>query len=172
MDVEIKIIIPGRVAIKKNTQKFSFVYTDKFGRKINRPYPLLYYTKVYKDWALSAIKACVETKNKYSDIKFPICFPVNVAVKFYFNSLVKIDLVNMLEGVLDVLAGNAGVYKESFPSHIYQILEDDSVKNIFSLDGTRFYYTPAEEERTEITIKNYKPGDKNATDTNNSRNNI
>ena len=154
--MELKIIIPNQCIVKKNTIQYSMFYKDKQGRRIPRPYPIAYYTKNYINWAKDAIIACGNAKIQHPEIKFPIDEPINLSCHFIFDNQKNVDMSNLLEGVCDVLAGNAGVCKDTIPQSYYQILEDDSVRFICSLDNCRFLYLPAEESRTIVTITSFK----------------
>ena len=59
-----------------------------------------------------------------------------------------------MEGVQDVLAGNRGV--NIADKSYYQILEDDSIRYIGSIDGSRVIHLPGEPPRIEITITDFK----------------
>ena len=105
--------------------------------------------------ACEAIKACAEFKNKHPEITFPITDKFNLKCLFYIDRDTRLDLSNLYEGVQDVLAGNAGVWKESVPKELYQIIEDDSIRFIGSHDGSRVildYVNP----RTEIYLEPFK----------------
>ena len=67
-----------------------------------------------------------------------IDYPVNVECHFYMKTRRKVDLVNLLESVCDVLV-RAG------------ILEDDNSSIVVSHDGSRVHYDK-ENPRTEIII--------------------
>lgn len=69
----------------------------------------------------------------------PIDCPVNVKCYFYMKTHRRVDLVNLLQAVSDMLV-KAG------------ILEDDNSKIIVSYDGSRVYYDK-ENPRTVIFIK-------------------
>lgn len=152
----IKIIIPGLAVVKKNSVRHSFFYKDKSGRAIPRPAPVSYYSPQYKDWAKIAIQTMINFKSRHTDIQFPIQEQINLACKFFFNKNIRIDLTNLMEGVQDVLAGNAGVYKESVPKQYYQIIEDDCTRFVASIDGSRYIYSPSEEPHTEVIITEFK----------------
>ena len=154
--MEIKITLPGQCIIKKNTIQHSFFYKDKQGRRIPRPAPISYYTPNYKEWAKDAIMACGNFKIKHPEIQFPITEQINLSCHFIFNNQKRVDMSNLLEGIQDVLAGNAGVFQDTIPKSYYQIIEDDSVRIICSLDNCRFLYLPAEQPRTEITLTEFK----------------
>ena len=154
--MELRITLPNQCIVKKNTIQYSYFYKDKAGRKIPRSFPIAYYTKNYIDWAKNAIMACGNFKVKHPEIKFPIDTAVNLACHFIFDNQKNVDMSNLLEGCLDVLAGNAGVCKDTIPKSYYQVLEDDSVRFVCSLDGCRFLYLPAEKSRTEIIITDFK----------------
>lgn len=154
--MELKIIIPGMAIVKKNSVRHSFFYKDKSGRAIPRTAPVTYYSPAYKEWAKVAIQHCINWKSRNTSIQFPIQAQVNLAVKFFVNTNAKVDLTNLMEGIQDVLAGNAGVYKDTVPKEYYQILEDDSVRFVGSIDGSRVIYNPSEPPRTEVTITDFK----------------
>lgn len=151
----IQIIIKGNPIVKKNTAKTSVMGKDKNGRLLKRTAPIHWYTDVYKAWAREAIKACAEFKNTHTDMKFPLTDKFNLKCLFYIDRDTRLDLSNLYEGVQDVLAGNAGVWKESVPKELYQIIEDDSIRFIGSHDGSRVildYVNP----RTEIYLTEFK----------------
>lgn len=152
----IQITVPSCPIVKKNTAKMSFMYKDKkSGRLIQRPAPVHYYLEPYKKWAKNAIKACAEFINQHPEMDFPLTGQYNLKCIFYMNVNRVVDLSALYEGPQDVLAGNAGVWKESVPSRLYQIIEDDSTRFIGSHDGSRVvldYVNP----RTEITLTEFK----------------
>lgn len=69
----------------------------------------------------------------------PINVPVQVKCLFYRDSARRVDLVNLLECICDVLVK-------------YGILEDDNCKIIVGHDGSRVY-VDRENPRTEIYIE-------------------
>lgn len=151
----IQIIIKGNPIVKKNTAKTSVMGKDKNGRLLQRAVPVHWYTDAYKEWARNAIKACAEFKNTHPEMKFPLVDKFNLKCLFYIDRDTRLDLSNLYEGVQDVLAGNAGVWKESVPKELYQIIEDDSIRFIGSHDGSRVildYVSP----RTEIYLTEFK----------------
>jgi hypothetical protein len=158
---EIKIIFPGIARVKKNSMTVSYIYKDKFGSlKIRmdskgRFTPVTYYSKAYVEWAKKAIQSVIVFKSKQK-LTFPLTDKYNLKCIFYTNENRVIDLSALYEGVQDVLTGRSGVLKDSVPGHLYQILEDDSVRFIGSHDGSRLLYLPAEPPRTEITITDFK----------------
>lgn len=129
--MEIKIIIPSDPIVKKNSAKMSFF--DSKGKP--RKFPLHYYSKAYNEWGKIAVQACAIWKTKNSGLSFPLKEQWNLRCLFYMSDFRRVDLSALYEGIQDVLAGNAGVV--SVPSHIYQIIEDDSTRYIASHDGSR-----------------------------------
>jgi len=152
----IKIIIKSNAIVKKNGAKTSLFYKDKkSGRLRERDRPVHYYTDVYKDWAKDAIKSCVDFKTTHPELTFPLTDRFNLKCLFYLDRNTVVDLSALYEGVQDVLAGNAGVWKEQIPKSLYQIIEDDSIRFIGSHDGSRVvldYVSP----RTEIYLEEFK----------------
>ena len=153
--MEIKIIIPGEPYVKKNGAKHSMFYKDRNGRKVPRDIPVTYYTEPYKEWAKKAIIACGDFKTKHhQDYNFPLQGKYNLKCLFFIGKDKKVDLTNLMEGVQDVLAGNPGV--NIADKSYYQILEDDSIRYIGSIDGSRVIHLPGEPPRIEITITDFK----------------
>ena len=152
----IHITIPSCPMVKKNGAKTSLFMKDKrSGQLRQRPSPVHYYTDAYKQWAKEAIKACADYKNKHTDSIFPSTDRFNLKCIFYLDANRVVDLSALYEGVQDVLAGNAGVWKESVPARLYQIIEDDSIRFIGSHDGSRVvldYVNP----RTEVYLEEFK----------------
>ena len=68
----------------------------------------------------------------------PIDYPVNVQAIFYKKTRRKVDLPNLMNGLLDVLVK-------------YQVLEDDNRNIVYSTDGSRVLYDK-ERPRTEVII--------------------
>lgn len=159
--MQISIIFPGEIRVKKNSMTISYIYKDKFGRlKIRmtsdgRFTPVTYYTKAYKEWARQAIQACVVYKSK-NKIVYPLTGQYNLKCLFISNENKKVDLSALYEGVQDVLSGNAGVLKDRVSKSVYQIIEDDSVRYIASHDGSRYLYLPVEQPRTEIILTEFR----------------
>jgi len=149
----LKIVIPGDPIVKKNSAKLS-IYTKKNGRLIPRKTPIHYYSKAYKEWARIAIQTCAVLKTKYPDGTFPITEQMNMKCLFVMAKNKIVDLSNLYEGIQDILAGNAGVYRNSIPSSIYKIIMDDNVRYIGSHDGSRVivdYVNP----RLEVILETY-----------------
>ena len=68
----------------------------------------------------------------------PIDMPVNVKCLFFMPTHRRVDQVNLLEAICDILVAG-------------KILQDDNARIICSHDGTRVYYDK-ENPRTEVTI--------------------
>ena len=150
----IQITIKGTPIVKKNTAKTSVIGKDKYGRLTKRATPVHWYTDAYKLWARNAIKACAEFKNTHQNITFPLTGKYNLKCIFFMDRDTVVDLSALYEGVQDVMAGNAGVWKDSVSKDLYQIIMDDSIRFIGSHDGSRVildYTNP----RTEITLTEF-----------------
>lgn len=68
----------------------------------------------------------------------PIDYPIELACKFYMPTHRRVDAVNLLQAVCDILVK-------------YKVIADDNSNIIASFDGTRVLYDK-ESPRTEITI--------------------
>ena len=69
--------------------------------------------------------------------------PVNVRALFYMPTKRRVDLVNLLQALLDILVK-------------YDVLEDDNCNIVASTDGSRVLYDK-ENPRTEVIIE-YESG--------------
>lgn len=68
----------------------------------------------------------------------PIDYPIELACKFYMPTHRRVDAVNLMQAVCDILVK-------------YKVIADDNSNIIASFDGTRVLYDK-EQPRTEITI--------------------
>lgn len=68
----------------------------------------------------------------------PIDYPIELACKFYMPTHRRVDAVNLLQAVCDILVK-------------YKVIADDNSNIIASFDGTRVLYSK-DNPRTEITI--------------------
>lgn len=68
----------------------------------------------------------------------PIDYPIELACKFYMPTHRRVDSVNLLQAVCDILVK-------------YGVIADDNSNIIASFDGTRVLYSK-DNPRTEITI--------------------
>ena len=68
----------------------------------------------------------------------PIDYPIELACKFYMPTHRRVDAVNLMQAVCDILVK-------------YKVIADDNSNIIASFDGTRVLYDKAQ-PRTEITI--------------------
>lgn len=68
----------------------------------------------------------------------PIDYPIELACEFYMPTHRRVDAVNLLQAVCDILVK-------------YKVIADDNSNIIASFDGTRVLYDK-EQPRTEITI--------------------
>ena len=118
----IHFTIPVAPRTKKNSPQ---IYKRKNGGHFVAP------SKAYKDYVSKAgwfIKSPAE----------PICVPVNVKAVFYMDTRRRVDLVNLLQALLDVLVE-------------FDVLEDDNSRIVVSMDGSRVSYDK-ENPRTEVEI--------------------
>lgn len=65
--------------------------------------------------------------------------PVNIRAQFYMPTHRRVDLVNLLQALLDILVK-------------YDVLEDDNSQIVASMDGSRVMYDK-ENPRTEVIIE-------------------
>jgi len=123
-----KYIIPTTPVTKKNSQRI-FI-----NRRTGKPFVMP--SKAYEKYEAIAMMSL------YPIPKSPIQSAVEVKAIFYMKTKRKVDLVNLLESLDDVLV-KAG------------ILADDNSDIVISHDGSRVMYDK-ENPRTEVTIKEVK----------------
>lgn len=87
--------------------------------------------KLYKQYERGCLKV-IKPPEK------PIDEPINLQCHFFMPTRRRVDLVNLLNAICDILV-KAGV------------LEDDNHNIVYSMDGSRVFYSK-EDPRTEITI--------------------
>lgn len=160
--MELKIIFPGEMRVKKNNMTKHEIYKDKktgaykiYKSSDGRITPVAYYTKAYQEWARTAIEACIVFKSKHLEFTYPLMDKYNLKCLFYSNENKVVDQSALYEGVQDVLTGKSGVFK-NIPGGLYQIIYDDNVRFIGSHDGSRYIYSPSEEPHTEVIITEFK----------------
>lgn len=113
------------IHISPRTKKNSQVIAKRNGRTF------LVQSKLYKQYEKECLKV-IEPPEK------PINEPINLCCKFYMPTKRRVDLVNLLNAICDILV-KAGV------------LEDDNHNIVYSMDGSRVFYDK-DDSRTEITI--------------------
>lgn len=120
--------IPLAAMTKKNHHRIVTVTDKRTGRKKQVLIPSEQYIRFRKDcgWFIKPV-----TDN-------PIDSPVNVKYLFYMNTMRIVDLLNLCEGMDDILVD-------------YGVLKDDNCKIVVSHDGSRVYYDK-ENPRIEIEI--------------------
>lgn len=120
----IRFEIPLNPITKKNSQN---IYINK---RTGRPFisPSSQYKKYEKD-----------AKSYMPNIVEPIDYAVNVRCTFYMKTRRRVDLVNLLEAVDDILVK-------------YNVLADDNHTIVAGHDGSRVAYDK-ESPRTEIVIE-------------------
>ena len=119
-----KIIIPLSPITKKNSQEIHV--NRRTGKRFVAPSQNF---KEYQNNAGFFIKRAGAYSGKY---------PVNITCRFYMPTKRRVDLVNLLESIDDIL------------TH-YKVIVDDSAQYIGGHDGSRVYYDK-ENPRTEIII--------------------
>lgn len=72
----------------------------------------------------------------------PINFPINISAAFYMPTHRRVDLVNLLQGLCDLLVKGG-------------IIKDDNSKIVVGMDGSRVLYDK-KNPRTEVTIEELK----------------
>ena len=115
-----EIVLLGAPRTKKNSQR---IITVK-GR------PMIIPSAEYKRYEADCVRQLVGVPRQQG--------PVNVRCVFYMPTRRRVDLVNLIEAICDILV-TAGV------------LEDDNSLVIIGHDGSRVYYDKAR-PRVEITI--------------------
>lgn len=119
-----KITIPGEPRTKKNSQQILINHAT--GK------PFIMPSKEYRAYS----KHCALFLPK---LKEPISEPVNIKCVFYRSTRRRVDLVNLLECVADILTEN-------------HIISDDNRNVMYAVDGSRVYWDKAS-PRVEITIE-------------------
>lgn len=119
-----RIVIPGEPRTKKNSQQI--LINKATGR------PFIMPSKKYKAYE----KHCAIFMPK---LNAPIDEPVNIKCLFYRSTRRRVDLVNLLECVADILT-------------LYKVISDDNRNVMYAVDGSRVFYSK-EHPRTEITIE-------------------
>jgi Holliday junction resolvase RusA-like endonuclease len=107
----ISFTIPVAPVTKKNGSQI--IYNPKLKRPM--VIPKKQYLKYEKDCA------------QYLKIDKPIDYPINLKCVFYVATKRRVDLVNLLEAICDILVK-------------YNILTDDNCNVIVSHDGSRVYH--------------------------------
>ena len=118
-----KIVIPGEPRTKKNSQQI--LINKATGR------PFIMPSKEYKAYE----KHCALYVPK---LKIPINYPVNIQCLFYRSTKRRVDLINLLECVADVLT-------------TYKVISDDNRNVMYSVDGSRVFLD-RDNPRVEIYI--------------------
>lgn len=141
-----KLIIPGRVFVKKNTGKVVSRYFNGVKSTVKTVSPQ------YSFWQGKAVRHILYARR---ELACPIGFPINGKFVFYFkNHQAEADLSNLYEGPQDEL-------------QTYGIIKDDRL--IHSHDGSRKVFDGEEQERVEIELSTldwyeYKEKERKALD--------
>ena len=120
--------IPLVAMTKKNHHQIISTYNKQTGKKKMALIPSSQYKQFETDcgWFLNPIP------------NIPINSPINIKYSFYMNTMRRVDVLNLCEGMDDILVR-------------YKIIEDDNCKIVVSHDGTRVYYDK-ENPRIEVEI--------------------
>jgi Holliday junction resolvase RusA-like endonuclease len=117
----IKFTIQMNPITKKNHQRI--IFNRNTGNRMVIP------SKQYKDY---------EHDCAYFMPPYKAEGQVNVKAEFYMATRRRVDLVNLLQALLDILVK-------------YDVIEDDNASVVVSVDGSRVYYDK-ENPRTEVEI--------------------
>lgn len=125
----LKLTVTGRPITKKNSQQI--IPNKRTGRSIIIP------SKRFKEYQKEFL---LQTRN----LKFgkPIDEPITVTACYYMPTRHKVDITNLMSATHDLLQDA-------------EIISDDSMKIVKSVDGTRVYYDK-ENPRVEISITKYE----------------
>ena len=124
-----KFVIYGNPVTKKNSQRLIV--------RNGRPYIIP--SKNYLAYEQMALRQIMAYGIKdFPEFDFPIGVPVNVCCVYYMQTRRRVDVVNLLEGSLDILV-KAGV------------LEDDNCNIASMYDGSVVHYDK-KDPRVEIEI--------------------
>lgn len=124
----IHLTIPIDPRTKKNSQ--NIFQSHKTGKRF------ISTSTQYKEY----VKDCFFlTREKDSELQYPICGPVNVKGIFYMATRRKVDLSNLLACLDDILVE-------------FGVLLDDNCTIVVSHDGSRVLLADEEGPRTEVFI--------------------
>lgn len=112
---------------KKNSSQ---IFVNKASGK-----PFITPSKKYKEYENKALRDLKRIKKQMAK---PIDIPINLKCVFYMPTKRRVDLVNLLEAIQDVLVKA-------------EILADDNCKIVVSTDGSKVGYDK-ENPRTEVII--------------------
>ena len=117
-------IVTGSPIVKKNTQRATW----------RHGYPLIVYSKQYREWAHRALDE-IAIQPRPDE---PIDYPVILLCKFFMQTKRIVDLSALYEGIQDILV----------QSHV---LTDDNFNIVAGHDGSRVFLD-RKNPRTEVTI--------------------
>ena len=121
--------IPLPPVSKKNSQQILYRWSEKKQKQV----PFIAPSRQYKVYEHNAMLLCP---------RVTVDGPVNIRCLFYMPAKIRVDLVNLLEAIDDVLVKRG-------------ILPDDNCTVIVSHDGSRVY-CDKQNPRTEIFISEVK----------------
>lgn len=131
--MHLQYTIPLVAMTKKNHHQIITVTDKKTGKKKPALIPSKQYTEFARDCGWF-IKPVPDT---------PIDTPVNIKYSFYMDTMRRVDLLNLCEGMDDILTDIG-------------ILKDDNCKIVVSHDGSRVYYDK-ENPHIEVEITDTEP---------------
>ena len=134
----IRFTIPVEPRTKKNHGNITCMFC-KNSKKPCRKIPVLHPSKQYQKYE----KDCRPFIPHPSFA--PITGQVNVKATFFMGTRRKVDLVNLMQALLDIMVK-------------YGLIEDDNSRVVVSIDGSRVAYDK-ERPRTEVEIIEIEKGD-------------
>jgi hypothetical protein len=167
--INLKIVLPGEVPVKKNTVgQLWFRVDKKTGRKIPLATPITYYRPNYQKWAKAVVPILRRWKEDNAHLyNFPLKGSYITSFVMFRKHRGTVDLSNLYEAPQDLLAGHAGNFldtfrsrdgireKVKFPHESYKILDDDNCNIICGHGASTVIYVP-NNPRLEIFISEFK----------------
>lgn len=161
----LKIVLEGEAPVKKNQRKESWTRTDKnTGQRYPLKFKASWYTKVWTNYATEAVQRLYTWKEVVQKqtgvIKFPISGEYVVSMIFFRKKVLetKVDLDNLVGGILDILCGNSGLKMDAnywkIDHEDYQILSDDRIEVVKTHGASTCFYAPTN-PHTEIFISDF-----------------
>jgi len=153
--MNLRLIIPGNPAIKKNGMKHKW-WEYRNGKKVPLSVPITYYNDNYVEWAKNAIVHLVKLRHNHLLPEKPLEGEYIVSFHFYRKDKpAKIDLSNLYEAPQDLLSGNAGIsMKVGVKRYMFQIFSDDNSNIIVNHGASRCFFNDPN-PRTVIYISEF-----------------
>ena len=160
----IKIVLEGEAPVKKNQRTSAWTRTDKAtGNIIPLKKKASWYSKAWTTYGTLAIQRLYHIREVIKRTEgniFPLRGEYVVSMVFFRKTVLtsKLDLDNLVQGIVDILAGNSGINLSAKHWKIdhddYKILNDDSIMHIKSLGSSTCFYSPSN-PHTEIFISDF-----------------